>query len=298
MTLPIGLGWVSPCAVNFPSGFGSPLARERLVSALAADPPRLDLAALAIATLANPGLDAPACLHTLDALAARVQLEVERHVEQGPSLARLRALRHVLADIEGFRGNEKDYYLPENSFLDHVLAHKVGLPITLSIVYLEVARRAGIPLYGVSFPGHFLVACNAGDHKLVIDPFHNGDILTEHGCEELLKRVAPQLRFDPSKLTPAPVELITYRMLSNLKRVYLDREDAERGLTVVDLLLLLAPDHPGELRTRAVLLMQVGAFKASLKDVERCLELSPEAPDRERLDVMAKELRERLANLN
>ncbi|MDY7228958.1 SirB1 family protein [Hyalangium rubrum] len=285
--------------MNFPSGFGSPLARERLVSALAADPPRLDLAALAIATLANPSLDAPACLHTLDALAARVQVEVERHLdEQGEFLARLRALRHVLADVEGFRGNERDYYSAENSFLDHVLEHKVGLPISLSVVYLEVARRAGIPLYGVAFPGHFLVACNAGDHKLVIDPFHNGDILTEHGCEELLKRVAPQLRFDASKLSPAPVELITYRMLSNLKRIYLEKDDAERGLTVVDLLLLLAPDHPGELRTRAVLLMKVGAFRTALKDVERCLELSPEAPDRERLELMVKELRERQANLN
>ncbi len=284
--------------MNFSSGFGSPLARERLVSALAADPPRLDLAALAIATLANPGLDAPACLHTLDALAARVQLEVERHLGEGPSLAKLRALRHVLADIEGFRGNERDYYAPENSFLDHVLEHKVGLPITLSVVYLEVARRAGISLFGVAFPGHFLVACNAGNHKLVMDPFNNGDILTETGCEELLKRVAPQLRFDPAQLSPAPVELITFRMLSNLKRVYLEREDAERGVAVVDLLLMLAPDHPGELRTRAVLLSQIGAFRAALKDVERCLELSPEAPDRERLALMARELHERLANLN
>lgn len=298
MPLPFGSGWVSPCGVNFSSGIGSPLARERLVSALAVDPPRLDLAALAIATLANPTLDAPACLHTLDALAARVQLEMERHLGEGPSLAKLRALRHVLADIEGFRGNERDYYVPENSFLDHVLEHKVGLPITLSVVYLEVARRAGISLYGVAFPGHFLVACNAGSHKLVLDPFNNGDILTEAGAEELLRRVAPQLRFDPERLSPAPVELITYRMLSNLKRVYLEREDAEMGLTVVDLLLLLAPDHPGELRTRAVLLMQVGAFRAALKDVERCLELSPDAPDRERLVLMARELRERLANLN
>ncbi|HLL02088.1 MAG TPA: transglutaminase-like domain-containing protein [Myxococcaceae bacterium] len=284
--------------MNFPTGFGSPLARERLVSALAADPPRLDLAALAIATLANPTLEVAACLHTLDALAARVQLEVERHLDESEFLARLRALRHVLADIEGFRGNHRDYFAAENSFLDHVLEHKVGLPITLSVVYLEVARRAGIPLYGVAFPGHFLVACNAGDHKLVIDPFNNGDILTEHGCEELLKRVAPQLRFDTSKLAPAPVELITYRMLSNLKRIYLEKDDAERGLTVVDLLLLLAPDHPGELRTRAMLLMKVGAYRASLKDVDRCLELSPEAPDRERLELMSKELHERLANLN
>ncbi|QSQ18259.1 MULTISPECIES: SirB1 family protein [Myxococcus] len=274
------------------------MARERLVSALAAEPPRLDLAALAIATLDRPELDAPACLHVLDVLACRVQVETERLKERGEALAPLRALRHVLSDIEGFRGNEDDYHAPDNSFLDQVLERKLGLPITLSVVYLEVARRAGIPLYGVPFPGHFLVAHDAGDHKLVMDPFHDGDILTEHGCEELLKRVAPQLKFDRAMLAPAPVELIAYRMLSNLRRVYLGREDRERGLAVVDLLLLLAPDHPGELRTRAALLANLGAYRAALRDVERCLELSPEAPDRERLELTARELRERASLLN
>jgi regulator of sirC expression with transglutaminase-like and TPR domain len=284
--------------VSIPSGFSPPLARERLVSALAAEPPRLDLAALAIATLDHPTLDAPGCLHMLDVLACRVQVEAERLQEKGEALAPLRALRHVLADIEGFRGNEDNYHSPENSFLNQVLERKVGLPITLSVVYLEVARRAGISLYGVPFPGHFLVAHDAGDHKLVMDPFHHGDILTEHGCEELLKRVAPQLKFDRAMLAPAPVELITYRMLSNLRRVYLGREDCERGLAVVDLLLLLAPDHPGELRTRAALLANLGAYRAALKDVERCLELSPEAPDRDRLELTARELRERASLLN
>ncbi|AGC43573.1 hypothetical protein MYSTI_02251 [Myxococcus stipitatus DSM 14675] len=284
--------------MSIPTGLSPPLARERLVSALAAEPPRLDLAALAIATLDRPELDAPACLHVLDVLACRVQVETERLKERGEALAPLRALRHVLSDIEGFRGNEDDYHAPDNSFLDQVLERKLGLPITLSVVYLEVARRAGIPLYGVPFPGHFLVAHDAGDHKLVMDPFHDGDILTEHGCEELLKRVAPQLKFDRAMLAPAPVELIAYRMLSNLRRVYLGREDRERGLAVVDLLLLLAPDHPGELRTRAALLANLGAYRAALRDVERCLELSPEAPDRERLELTARELRERASLLN
>ncbi|PTL77687.1 SirB1 family protein [Vitiosangium sp. GDMCC 1.1324] len=284
--------------MSITSTLSPPLSRERLVSALAADPPRLDLAALAIATLNRPELDAAACLHTLDALAARVQLEVERHSGHGEVLAGLTALRHVLADIEGFRGNEEDYHSPDNSFLDLVLERKVGLPISLSVVYLEVARRAGIPLYGVPFPGHFLVACNAGDHKLVVDPYHCGEILTEEGCKELLQRVAPQLKFTPAMLSPAPVELITYRMLSNLRREYLEREEYERGLAVVDLLLMLAPNHPGELRTRAALLANLGAYRAALKDVERCMELSPDAPDRERLELTARELRERAALLN
>ncbi len=284
--------------MSITSTLSPPVARERLVSALAADPPRLDLAALAIATINRPELDVAAYLHTLDALAARVQVEMERHTGHGEVMAGLTALRHVLADIEGFRGNEEDYHSPENSFLDRVLEQKVGLPITLSVVYLEVARRAGIPLYGVPFPGHFLVACNAGDHKLVVDPFHGGEILTEEGCKELLERVAPQLRFTPSMLSPAPVELITYRMLSNLRRVYLERDESERGLAVVDLLLMLAPNHPGELRTRAALLANLGAYRAALKDVERCLELSPDAPDRDRLEWTARELRERAELLN
>lgn len=285
-------------SITSTSTLSSPLARERLVSALAADPPRLDLAALAIATLNQPHLDSAACLHTLDALAARVQVEMERHADHGEVLAGLTALRHVLADIEGFRGNEDDYQSPDNSFLDLVLERKVGLPISLSVLYLEVARRAGIPLYGVSFPGHFLVACSAGDHKLVVDPYHEGEILTEEGCKELLERVAPQLRFNPSMLSPAPVELIAYRMLSNLRRLYLERSDYERGLAVVDLLLMLAPNHPGELRTRAALLANLGAYRAALKDVERCLELSPDAPDRDRLEITVRELRARAELLN
>ena len=275
------------------------LARERMVQALAADPPRLDLAALAIATIAHPDLDVGGCLDTLDALAAHVMVEVERHEEGdcGP-LARLEALRHVLAEVEGFRGNEDDYNAPDNSFLDCVLQTKKGLPISLSVVYLEVARRAEVPLFGVPFPGHFLVACEARGRALVLDPFHGGQLLTEAGCAQLLERVAPQLQFERKMLAPAPVELIAFRMLSNLRRTYLEREELEACLQVVDLLLLLAPDHPGELRTRAGLLARMGAFKAALADVERCLALGPQAADRESLELTARQLRARAALLN
>ena len=138
--------------MSITSTLSPPLARERLVSALAADPPRLDLAALAIATLNQPQLDAAACLHTLDALAARVQVEMERLANHGEVMAGLSALRHVLADIEGFRGNEDDYHSPDNSFLDLVLERKVGLPISLSVLYLEVARRAGRGLMSALWP--------------------------------------------------------------------------------------------------------------------------------------------------
>jgi regulator of sirC expression with transglutaminase-like and TPR domain len=271
-------------------------ARQLLVRALEADPPRLDAAALGIAALEDPELDLRRCERSFAALADRV-----RDQRAGDGLLEgVQALRAVLADEEGFRGSsEEDYQNPENSFLDRVLERKVGLPITLSVLYLEVARRARVPLFGVSFPGHFLVAGElGGGRKLVLDPFHGGTLLTEAGCEDLLRRVAPQVKFSPGMLVAASVRTIAYRMLNNLKRVYLEQGDGDRALGVVDLMLTLAPDHPGELRARATILSALGAYRAALRDVERCLELSPDAPDQDSLRMTAKALRHRVELLN
>jgi regulator of sirC expression with transglutaminase-like and TPR domain len=271
-------------------------ARQILLPALEAEPPRLDTAALGIAALEHPDLDLRRCERSLAALADRVRA---RGDPGGRLLEGVQALRGVLADEEGFRGNADDYQDPENSFLNMVLERKVGLPISLSVLYLEVARRARVPLFGVSFPGHFLVAGDLdGGRKLVLDPFNGGALLTETGCEDLLQRVAPQVKFTPSMLVPASVRTIAYRMLNNLKRVYLDKGDGERALGVVDLMLTLAPDHPGELRARAAILSALGAYRAALADVERCLELSPDAPDQDSLRMTAKALRHRVELLN
>ena len=166
------------------------------------------------------------------------------------------------------------------------------------MVYLEVARRVGIPIFGVSFPGHFLLATEIDGAKLAIDPFAGGELLTESGCQELLRKVAPQIRFQPKMLVPANVKVIVSRMLNNLKRSYLDSAEHERALRVLDLLLMLAPDHPGDLRTRAGLLSAVGAYRAALADVERCLTISPHAPDHQQLRWTATALRERVDTLN
>lgn len=270
-------------------------ARQLLLRALDADPPRLDAAAFGIAALEHPDLDLRHCERSLAALAERVR---GRRAGDG-LLEGVQALRAVLADEEGFRGNADDYQEPENSFLNRVLERKVGLPITLSVVYLEVARRARVPLFGISFPGHFLVAGDlAGGRKLVLDPFNSGALLTEAGCEDLLKQVAPQVKLTPALLVPASVRTIAYRMLTNLKRVYLEKGDGERALGAVDLMLTMAPDHPGELRARAAILSALGAYRAALRDVERCLELSPDAPDQDSLRMTAKALRHRVELLN
>ncbi len=143
---------------------------------------------MAVARLEFDALEPAPVEALIEALAVRVRASTA----PGAGLRQLQALQRVLAAEEGFRGNEGQYHAPENSFLNLVLERKLGLPISLSVVYLEVARRSGIPLYGVSFPGHFVVGCDVEGGKLVMDPFDGGQILTANGCEDLLKRVEPR----------------------------------------------------------------------------------------------------------
>src|SRR5260370_41445160 len=156
------------------------LSQARMLKALQSRPERLDLAALAIASIEHPDLEPARYEKILDRYAARVGGDIDR-------------LCQVLAKEEGFRGNTSDYHGPQNSCLNVVLDTRVGLPITLSVIYLEGARRAGIALYGVSFPGHFVVACDFADHNLLIDPFHPRPTLTQPGSPPLLPRPPPSL---------------------------------------------------------------------------------------------------------
>lgn len=256
---------------------------------------RLDLAALSVAALEYPELNETEYLEQLDGFAQRVR---ELLPPQPTLLQQIQALKRVLADEEGFRGNSTKYHAPENSFLNRVLERKVGLPIALAVLYLEVARRAGIKLFGVNFPGHFLIAGESSAGKLVVDPFHGGTVLTPDGCADLLKEMAPAMKFQAEMITPAALQTIVSRMLNNLKRVYLETNDNERALRAVSLLLVIQPKSPADLRVRAHVLCALGAFKAALKDVERCLEISPDAPDKEGLEMARKALREKVDTLN
>ena len=270
-------------------------ARELLGHALKAGPARLDWAACAVASLVDDAFEVDGVEATLDALGRRVEKWLPA---QADVPAQLGALRRVWVEEEGFTGNAALEDAPESSALHHVLARKTGLPIALSVVYLEVARRAGVPLVGVSFPAHFLVATPGPGERLVLDPFNQGRLLSGNSCEELLAKVAPAVRVSPRLLSAASVPTIVTRMLSNLKRAYLSTGDGERALAVVDLLLVLAPDHPGELRVRAGILSALGAYQAALADVERCLELSPDAPDQRNLRLAARTLKQRVDYLN
>jgi regulator of sirC expression with transglutaminase-like and TPR domain len=270
-------------------------AKALLDKALLADPPRLDLAALAVCALENPDVDVRQTEWMLEALAVQVTSALKGSRDP---LDGLEALRKTLGEGEKFRGDSAQIAKAESSFLDRALELRTGLPITLSVIYLEVARRAGIPLYGVSFPGHFVVAAQVGQGTLVLDPFHSGMLLTESGCERLLRQVAPQLKFQPRMLRPASAKTITYRLLGNLKRLYMREGNGPCALRVIDLMLRISPDHPGDLRARAAILSTLGAYRAALADIERCLKLSPSSPDHTHLLITAKALRERVESLN
>jgi regulator of sirC expression with transglutaminase-like and TPR domain len=211
----------------------------------------------------------------------------------------LDALVRVLGEDEGFRGDAERYDAPENSHLPTVLERRRGLPILLSIVYVEVARRAGLSLHAVNFPGHVLVAApSENGFPRVLDPFHGGQLLPHSACEALLHRMAPHLTFDVSLLGPAEVPTIAARMLHNLRRYFVREKELPRALAVQSLLMELLPDHPAELRMRASLLASLGASRAALKDLDHCLVLHPDSPDRAEVERARDALRARVERLN
>ena len=210
----------------------------------------LDRAVLLIARSEYPDLDHARYLAELDRLSGVIRRRLPPSREP---LAVLQALNRVLIEEEGYRGNQEDYYDPRNSFLNDVIDRKLGIPITLSVLYLEVARRLGFPLAGVSFPGHFLVRHQSPERDFFVDPFHRGEILTAgelpgrladlfgaDAAGEILKQHGNRL--PEEYVTPAGARDIVLRMLTNLREIYLHRRDLERARHVVAMMLALHPD--------------------------------------------------------
>jgi len=205
----------------------------------ASEAPRLDHLALAIAGLDDEPVDAGAVLAKLDGWGERVRL-----ASQGSRYVGVEAIEGILAGEEGLRGDDDDYDDPRNSFLPRVLERRRGLPITLSIIYLEVARRAGVPLFGLALPGHFVVGYDLGDHQLVaLDPFAGGRILDRPELAAICARAGTTL--GPALLVPATPRVIATRMLRNLVGSYQRRRRPDQLRAAAQLLLALEPDSPG-----------------------------------------------------
>ena len=232
--------------------------------------------ALLIARDAYPGLDLSEQRTRIDTLAAPL---IERGVAALPPRLQARALADHLCLHNGFRGNREDYYDPRNSFLCDVLERKLGIPISLSIIFVEVARRAGVDARGVGFPGHFLLRIDGADETVIVDAFESGAILERADLSELLSRSGGKLTFKDEMLAPTPVRHILARVLMNLRGIYAARAAYPSLLLVLDRLIDLLPEATDELRDRGYLCAKLGAPAAAIADLSRYVEAFPHAGD-------------------
>jgi len=239
------------------------------------------LGAALIARDVYDDLDVASVLARFDELASPL---VRLGLAQMSPEAQALEMAHYLYERQGFAGNETDYYDPKNSLLPDVLERRLGIPITLALVYCEVAKRVGVPAHGVGFPGHFLVRIERrGDLHLapvMVDPFFNGRMLDEKSLLSLLRRVVgPSETLRAEHLEPASPRLVLARMLTNLKAVYLARGEDSRALLALDRLVTLTPDSPFALRERGMLAARLGCIEVARTDLNRFLELQPEGSD-------------------
>jgi regulator of sirC expression with transglutaminase-like and TPR domain len=276
-----------------------PATFERL-AALPDD--RIDVAmgAALMARDAYAGLDVDRLLARFDEWAAALRVEGDL-AARAPS-AQAEALSAFMYGPLGFRGNEQDYYDPKNSLLPDVLDRKLGIPITLALVYCEIARRVGVRARGVSFPGHFLVRVDPPgreDAPVAVDPFFGGRRLEQYDLQKLLERAtSSQTQVTPEHLAPASARTMLVRMLINLKWIYATRGDFARALLALDRIICLTPDSVPALRERGMLAARLGAVEAARADLSRLLELVPQAPDANNIRQRLEELQAKASVLN
>ena len=279
---------------------------DRFAEMLSREDGRIELASacLQIAEDAYPGLDVDGYVGEIERFAKRLRA---RLAPDAAAEDRVIALNEFLFDDLGFSGNIDNYYDPRNSYLNEVLDRRIGIPITLSVLYMEIGRRIGLPFEGVSFPGHFLVRLPLRGGTLVLDPFSGGVPQSEDELRERLKRVIPrdaaggvpvaELPLDQF-LEPASNRQILARVLRNLKGVYREKDSPERLLEVLNRMIIVAPDSAAELRDRGLVYQRLECWRPALKDLADYLEREPDAPDLDEVRAKLVELSMRCARLN
>lgn len=253
----------------------------------------LDVAALQIATIEYPQLTVEPFLVLLDSHATEFAERVSSRTS-GEEFVEL--LNLYLFEELGFQGNSDDYYDPANSCLNEVLTRRLGIPITLSLVYVEIGRRLGRPIHAIGLPGHFLVAYGAADFQAIIDPFHAGQIRSEEECYELAREATGlPLSDDPDLLAPVSNRHIAVRILNNLRSIYFQRREAYKAVQVLDLLIESAPESAEEYKQRGVCQVQIERYEDARDDLQQYLRLAPNAPDKPQVAAELERIRRLLA---
>jgi len=256
----------------------------------------LGRAALVIAQMEYPDLEVEPYLKRMDRLAT----VIKDLVGDEDSVFRLLAcINIVLFKQEGFQGNRSNYYDPKNSFLNDLIDRKMGIPITLSVLYQEVARRAGLTLHGVGFPGHFLLKHIDHEEEIIIDPFNGGEVRSDAELQSLLDEIYPGkavLKFE--FLSPVSKRQILKRMLINLRGIYLHQGDFLRCLSVEERLVILEPNPVREYRDRGLLHLRLKNFPQALEDLETYLRLASDAKDVDEIREQVSSLKKRVTQLH
>ena len=238
----------------------------------------LDIAALELASIEFPRLDFEASLFRLDTFADQIRPKIN-HRTRG--LEFIRQVNDLLFDSLQFRGNEGDYYDPRNSCLNAVLSRRLGIPISLSIIYIEIARRLERPVFGIGLPGHFIVMYHDDESQYFVDPFHHGRLLSFEDCCSLAQETTGiDVRQNPALLAPVSARQILMRMLGNLKSIYLRGQNLDKARQVLDLLMLANPEEPEDYRLRGLIHLQQLNHRAAKADLETYIRLTPASSDR------------------
>lgn len=258
--------------------------RVLFANAVSGDDAQINLAlsAFLFALDRYPDLDLPTRMRQLDALAAEAPPEVR---ESADAAKTLEALANYLYGEQGFNGSQDAYDSAKSYFLHYTLEHRTGLPINLSAVYLEVGWRLGLPLAGIGMPGHFILTYQqdegeAPEDRFYCDPFHEGRILTATDCRKLLEEgLGPGMIFRPQYLAPISRRAILYRMLNNIKALYLQTSEPQLALWATDRMLLLQPWSAKDMRDRGLLHFATENYSRAVSDLISYLTITPEAPD-------------------
>ena len=274
---------------------------ERWARVASAPPEEVSLAegALLIAAEEYGALDVDEYLERIDDMAAVLRRRLRSDISTTESLI---ALNRYVFDELGFSANTDDYYDPRNSYLNEVIDRKLGIPITLAVLYIEIGRRIGLPLHGVSFPSHFLVKCVLREGTVIIDPYARGVSLGMDDLQERLKTVAHGIELDravlPALLAAASPNEIFARMLRNLRAIHTHRGEHLKALSASERILALLPNAAEEYRERGELYAQLECFRAATADLRQYLKLRPQAPDTENVAQRIAELEPLAARLN
>lgn len=270
----------------------------RFIELLTRDQFSVAEACLLIAQDAYPELDVDTYLRRIEEIAdgVRARIPADAFAEQ-----RIVALNNYLFGDLRLSGNVADYYDPRNSYLNEVIDRCKGIPITLSVLYIEVGQRIGLALKGVSFPGHFLVKLRVKRGQLVIDPFSGGEPQSEEDLRRRLRKVLPGNQtiqsIDPYIEAATPRQIVS-RLLRNLKNIYIESKQFERALAVMNRTLLVSPESAEELRDRGLVYQRLECFRPALADLQNYLRRLPNAPDAQDIHERLVELRQAAGRLN